>query len=98
MMKNTVILITFLFFTEFIFAQSTKKPLTHDDILKWERIIETVISNNGKIHRLQTGTLERRPNFKNYIAKSRRNCIGKMCDRCTNYIRFKICGFYFETC
>jgi len=48
MMKNTVILITLLFFAEFIFAQTSKKPLTHDDILKWERITETVISNNGK--------------------------------------------------
>ena len=48
MMRNAVILIAFLFFAEFIFAQSTKKSLTHDDILKWERITETVISNNGK--------------------------------------------------
>jgi dipeptidyl aminopeptidase/acylaminoacyl peptidase len=49
MMKNAIILITFLFFTESVFAQSTKKPLTHADILKWERITETVISNNGNI-------------------------------------------------
>jgi len=48
MMKNTVFLITLLFFAEFILAQSTKKPLAHDDILKWERITETVISNDGK--------------------------------------------------
>jgi dipeptidyl aminopeptidase/acylaminoacyl peptidase len=48
MMRNSLVLVTFLFFTNFIFAQSTKKPLTHDDILKWERITETVISNDGK--------------------------------------------------
>jgi dipeptidyl aminopeptidase/acylaminoacyl peptidase len=48
MMKNALILITFLFFAESVFAQSVKKPLTHKDILKWERITETVISNNGK--------------------------------------------------
>lgn len=47
-MKNAVILITFLFYAHFIFAQTTKKPLTHDEILKWERITETVISNDGK--------------------------------------------------
>lgn len=32
-----------------LFAQPVKKPLTHNDILKWERITETVISNNGEI-------------------------------------------------
>jgi hypothetical protein len=48
MMKNTLILISFLFLAETVFAQSTKKPLTFDDILKWERITETVISNDGK--------------------------------------------------
>jgi hypothetical protein len=48
MMKNAVILIALLFLAGNIFAQSTKKPLTLDDILKWERITETVISNDGK--------------------------------------------------
>lgn len=48
MMKNTILLITLLLITEFTFAQSVKKPLTHNNILKWERITETVISNNGK--------------------------------------------------
>lgn len=47
-MKNAAILITFLLLAGNIFAQSTKKTLTHDDILKWERITETVISNDGK--------------------------------------------------
>lgn len=47
-MKNAAILISFLFLAGNIFAQSTKKPLTHDDILKWQRITETVISNDGK--------------------------------------------------
>jgi dipeptidyl aminopeptidase/acylaminoacyl peptidase len=48
MMKNAVILIALLFLAGNIFAQSTQKPLTLDDILKWERITETVISNDGK--------------------------------------------------
>ena len=30
-------------------GQITKKPLTHDDILKWEKITEQHISNDGKI-------------------------------------------------
>lgn len=47
-MKNAAILISFLFLAGNIFAQTTKKPLTHDDILKWQRITETVISNDGK--------------------------------------------------
>ncbi|HCE59165.1 MAG TPA: peptidase S9 [Prolixibacteraceae bacterium] len=47
-MKNSAILITFLFLAANIFAQSTKKQLTHDDILKWQRITETVISSDGK--------------------------------------------------
>lgn len=48
-MKNTLLLFGFLFITGNIFPQAPKKPLTHDDILKWERITETVISNDGKI-------------------------------------------------
>lgn len=45
--KNTVLFFIFLISAANIFAQSTKKPLTHNDILQWERITETEISNNG---------------------------------------------------
>ncbi len=30
-----------------VFAQQNKKPLTFDDILKWNRITETIIANDG---------------------------------------------------
>lgn len=48
MKKATLIfaLITFCFLAQ---AQTTKKPLTHEEILKWERITEQHISNDGKI-------------------------------------------------
>ncbi len=47
-MKNTFFLCFLFFITELITAQTVKKPLTHDDILRWNRITETEVSNNGK--------------------------------------------------
>ena len=47
MMKTTFFLIILLHCADLIFGQSTKKPLTFKDILKWNRITETSISNNG---------------------------------------------------
>jgi len=37
-----------LFVSFSLWAQTEKRPLTFDDILKWNRITETHISNNGK--------------------------------------------------
>jgi dipeptidyl aminopeptidase/acylaminoacyl peptidase len=48
MRKIIFVLIANLFFVGISPAQTTKRPLTFDDILKWDRITETVISNNGK--------------------------------------------------
>ncbi len=47
-MKKNVSLSIILLLPVFLLAQSEKKPLTHEDILKWERITEQHISNNGK--------------------------------------------------
>ena len=47
MMKTTFFLIILLLYADLIFAQSTKKPLRFNDILNWNRITETSISNNG---------------------------------------------------
>ncbi len=47
-MKKTALLSIFLFYSIFLFAQSGKTTLTHNDILKWERITEQHISNDGK--------------------------------------------------
>ncbi len=47
-MKKTALLFILVFYSVFLFAQTEKKPLTHDDILKWERISEKNISNDGK--------------------------------------------------
>ncbi|HRX12232.1 MAG TPA: prolyl oligopeptidase family serine peptidase, partial [Draconibacterium sp.] len=47
-MKTTFLLCSLLFIAEIISAQTVKRPLTHNDILKWNRITETQISNNGK--------------------------------------------------
>ncbi|MBN1986632.1 MAG: hypothetical protein JW761_10030, partial [Prolixibacteraceae bacterium] len=47
-MKKTMLLSVFLFSSLLLLGQTEKKPLTHDDILKWERITEQHISNNGK--------------------------------------------------
>ncbi len=48
-MKRATILCVLISFCFLVHAQTQKKPLTHDDILKWERITEQHISNNGKI-------------------------------------------------
>ena len=47
-MKNLTSLLIMLILGISAFAQTGKRPLTHDDILKWNRITETIISNNGK--------------------------------------------------
>jgi dipeptidyl aminopeptidase/acylaminoacyl peptidase len=47
-MKNFASLLIMLVFGFSVFAQTGKRPLTFDDILKWNRITETVISNNGE--------------------------------------------------
>ncbi|MGM0408789.1 MAG: hypothetical protein ACQERU_12455, partial [Bacteroidota bacterium] len=46
-MKKLTILTLLLIIGLGIFAQENKKPLTFDDILKWNRITETLISNDG---------------------------------------------------
>jgi len=48
MYRNTLLLFVLLVLFEIAFSQDEKRPLTHEDILKWERITETVISNDGK--------------------------------------------------
>lgn len=47
-MKNFTALLIMLFLWISVFAQTEKRPLTHNDILNWNRITETSISNNGK--------------------------------------------------
>ncbi len=47
-MKITFLIGLLLLFADLISGQIEKKPLTHDDILKWNRITQTLISNNGK--------------------------------------------------
>ena len=47
-MKNFATLLLMLVFGISVSAQTVKRPLTHNDILKWNRITETQISNNGK--------------------------------------------------
>lgn len=47
-MKKITFLISCLLLSIAVFAQSNKRPLTFDDILKWKRITETHIANNGK--------------------------------------------------
>ena len=46
-MKFTALLIL-LFSVVSLSAQTQKRPLTTNDVLKWNRITETVIANNGK--------------------------------------------------
>lgn len=48
MRKIIFVLIANLFVAGVSLAQNTKRPLTFDDILKWNRISETVVANNGK--------------------------------------------------
>ena len=47
-MKNFTALLIMLILWISVFAQPEKRPLTHNDILNWNRITETAISNNGK--------------------------------------------------
>ncbi len=48
MKKITLFVLSYLFFVGTSFSQVLNRPLTHNDILKWNRITETVISNDGK--------------------------------------------------
>ena len=48
MKKQLSIILLFVGFSLIAFAQQNKKPLSHDDILNWNRITETLISNNGQ--------------------------------------------------
>ncbi len=47
-MKKTIALILLVFLSQILQAQTEKRPLSFDDILKWERITESHISNDGK--------------------------------------------------
>jgi len=46
-MKKYISFIILVFISINIFAQNKQKPLTFDDILKWNRITEKIISNDG---------------------------------------------------
>lgn len=46
-MKKLLFFLTLSILSELVFAQTEKRPLTFDDILSWNRITETHISNNG---------------------------------------------------
>ncbi len=46
-MNKILLLLSLILIPGLISAQS-KRPLTHDDILKWNRITDTKISNNGE--------------------------------------------------
>lgn len=48
MNKQLNLILLFLSISLFAFSQQSKKSLTHDDILKWNRITETLISNDGQ--------------------------------------------------
>ncbi|MBN2236123.1 MAG: prolyl oligopeptidase family serine peptidase [Bacteroidales bacterium] len=48
MSKHTNLLMLFLSISFFAFSQTTKKTLDYSDILKWNRITETLISNDGQ--------------------------------------------------
>ena len=47
-MKKSIWFISLILFVNIVFGQENKRPLTHDDILKWERITQKEISNDGK--------------------------------------------------
>ncbi len=47
-MKKILFFITLSVFSSAILAQQDKKALTHEDILKWNRITSTSISNSGE--------------------------------------------------
>lgn len=58
-----------LFFLAFVMvlsvlAQQTKRPLTFDDILKWNRITETIISNDGNYVVYKTEPWKGDPNLR----------------------------------
>ncbi len=46
-MKKFTLLLPLLLLVSVLYAQSEKRTLTFDDILKWNRITETLISNDG---------------------------------------------------
>ncbi len=48
-MKKAIILSLLLSIGYFSYSQTSKKTLTFDDILKWNRITEKIISNDGNI-------------------------------------------------
>ena len=48
MKKQLNLILLFLCLSLFAFAQQGKKALNHDDILKWNRITEKLISNDGQ--------------------------------------------------
>lgn len=47
-MKKIAALLSFLVFSISLYSQTEKKALTFEDILKWNRITETHLSNDGK--------------------------------------------------
>ena len=47
-MKKFTSLFVLLFVVILASSQTEKKPLTHDDILKWNRVTESLISNSGE--------------------------------------------------
>ncbi|NQU53911.1 MAG: S9 family peptidase [Bacteroidetes bacterium] len=47
-MKHFTSFFFLLLFVVLVSAQTQKRPLTHDDVIKWNRITEQHISNNGK--------------------------------------------------
>lgn len=47
-MKKLTVLLTLLLTGTILYAQTEKRPLTFDEILKWKRITETHLSNDGK--------------------------------------------------
>ncbi|PLX18753.1 MAG: peptidase S9 [Marinilabiliales bacterium] len=48
-MKRFILLFNFIVISTVITAQYSKRELTFDDILKWNRITEKMISNNGEV-------------------------------------------------
>ena len=47
-MKKLTVFISFFLLATILFAQTEKRPLTFEEILKWKRITETHLSDNGK--------------------------------------------------
>lgn len=48
MKKQLNLILLFISISVLAFSQQEKKPLTHEDILKWNRITETLISDDGQ--------------------------------------------------